>query len=298
MRTGVVFVAIAAAAPVYAQNSAATGPPAAQAALKRARDAWNDGDFDVAPGLYQNALAAGGLSRADVIDALARTGSALAVVGKKKAALAAFRQAALLDPTFSVPPEAGRKAVALADRARKEQHKVGSLAVSARSPDEVSAGAPFAVEVTVAPAAQATLVDTIVLEVRDKLAARAYEQQSPPGANVRFDVPARMTLPDASLVVRVQARDAHGNELLTAERRVHVVRPVVAAPVPAALAPLTRTANAERPAASSGGGGFWSSPWPYIVGGTALAAGGAAFYLATRPSPDVNVGAVRVELTH
>jgi hypothetical protein len=41
-------------------------------------------------------------------------------------------------------------------------------------------------------------------------------------------------------------------------------------------------------------GGFWSTAWPYVLGGVALAAGGAAVYLGTRPTDDVTVGAARV----
>jgi hypothetical protein len=43
-------------------------------------------------------------------------------------------------------------------------------------------------------------------------------------------------------------------------------------------------------------GGFWSSPWPYVIGGVALAAGGAAVYVATRPTDDVAVGGAAVRV--
>jgi hypothetical protein len=300
VRTGVVFVAIAAAGPVYAQSSTATHPAATEEALKRAQDAWDNGDFDLAPGLYQKAIAAGGLSRAEVVDAYARTGAALAVVGKRRAALAALREAALLDPAFTVPPEAGKKAITLAQRARKEQQRIGSLGVSAQVPDQVSSGEPFSVDVTIAPVHP--IVQSVFLQVRDKLAGRTFEQESAPGAHLHFEVPTRMTLPDASLVVRVEARDSHGNELLSDERHVHVSHPIAApAPVPPPLRPIARTMpEQDRPARRTkreeGGGGFWSSPWPYILGGTALAAGGAAVYLTTRPTADVNIGAARVEI--
>jgi hypothetical protein len=272
--------------------------------LKRARDAWNDGDFDVAPRLFQNALDAGGLSRDEVVDAYVRRAAAFAISGHKKAAIATFRQAALLDPAFTVPPEAGKKAIALAERARKEQRRVGSLGVSAQVPDDVSSGAKFVVDVTVAPD-RAPIVDSVAVEVRDRLASRTHEQSLAFASHVRFEVPARMTLPDASLVVRVQARDAHGNELLTTEKHVHVAR---AAPLPAVpvgpLAPLVRSPLAPTPspartgdrAEHASGGGFWSTAWPYVIGGAALAAGGAAVYFTTRPSADVNVTGARVQL--
>jgi hypothetical protein len=299
LRSGVVFVAMAASAgPVYAQTSATTGTTAGGEALKRARDAWNDGDFDVAPRLYQNALDAGGLARADVVDAYVRIGAALAIYGKKRAAVVAFRQAALLDPTFTLPPEAGKRAIPLAEKARKDQRRIGSLGVSAQMQDEVSSGARFGVDVTVAPD-RAPVVDSVSLEVRDRLANRAFEQSQPASGRLHFDVPARMTLPDASLVVRVQARDAHGNELLTTEKHVHVGHAVVATapvPIPILRAPHApaRKENKEERAERSSGGGFWSTAWPYVIGGAALAAGGAAVYFTTRPSADVNVDSARV----
>jgi hypothetical protein len=282
---------------VYAQSSASTAPPAGgEKALQRAREAWDGGDFDLAPGLYQRALDAGSLRRADVVEAYVRIGSALAVAGKTKPALVALRQAALLDPTFTVPPEAGKKALALAEKARGAQRRVGSLALSAKVSDEVPAGAPFAVEVTLAPGHSAA-VDSVGLVVRDSLAARTFQQDSPPDAELHFDVPLRMTLPDASLVVRVQAVDAHNNELVSAEKHVHVARSVVApSPALAALGPARPSRSRDRSHASSGG--FWTTAWPYIIGGAAVAAGGAAVYFASRPTDDVHVGAASVQLVH
>jgi len=43
-----------------------------------------------------------------------------------------------------------------------------------------------------------------------------------------------------------------------------------------------------------GGGGFWSSPWPYVIGTVALAGAGAAAYFTLRPADDVSVGSARV----
>jgi len=302
VRTGAVCVALlATAAPVHAQTSASSAAPAGVAALARARAAWNDGDFDVAPELYLKAIRAGGLARADVIDAYVRAGSAHAVTGKKRPALAELRHAALLDPHFIVPPEAGKRALVIADRARKEQRRAGLLTVTVDVRDEVASGAPFTVDVGILPE-HAPLIDAVALEVRDKLAGKAYERQSPADSRVHFEVPTRMTLPDAALVLRIQARDPYGNELVTTEKHVRV-KPAAAViakapPVlgPAGLSPSSSSheeRSKERPR-HEGGGGFWHTAWPYIIGGTALAAGGTAVYFATRPSPDVNVGAAHV----
>ena len=42
------------------------------------------------------------------------------------------------------------------------------------------------------------------------------------------------------------------------------------------------------------GGSFWSSPWPYIIGGIAVVGAGTAVYYGTRPPQTVTVGAVGV----
>jgi hypothetical protein len=316
VRTGVVFVAIlASSGSVYAQSStpAATdappgdAPPGA-ASLKRARDAWQNGDFDLAPGLYQNALKAGGLPHDDVLDAWIRIGSALAIGGKKKAAFAAFRNAALLDPGFHVPPEAGKKAQLVAEQARRAQVRVGSLTLGAKVNDEVDAQQPFEVAVTLAPA-HAPMVDAVAFEARDATAGHAFQQASPAAAHLRFEVPARMATSDATLVVHVEARDVHNNQLAVAEKAVRVARAPQAATAPPALAgnaeapahqgplsPLAPVPPLRRDERVASSGGFWHTAWPYIIGGAALAAGGAAAYYFTRPTDDVNVLGPRVEV--
>jgi hypothetical protein len=174
---------------------------------------------------------------------------------------------------------------------------VGALALTAQVPDEVPSGASFAVEVTLAPG-HSFLVDSVGLVVRDSLAKREYQQDSPPDANLHFDVPMRMTLPDASLVLRVQAFDAHNNELISSEKHIHVMKPVVAPSAAlAALGPV-RPARGKDHAHDASSGGFWNTAWPYILGGATLAAGGVAVYFASRPTDEVHVGAASVQLVH
>lgn len=283
---GVAVVVVATwAAPVRAQTVDSTP-------VSSMRAAWDSGDFDRVPPLCERALTQGGLARADALDAYTRLGAALAIAGQKKPAIAAFRKAALIDPEFQVPPEAGKKAAALAEIARRAQRRAGSLSLSIHAPADVESGSSFGVDVSLTPA-RGTPVTALTLDARDSLASKTYEQRAPASAQQRFDVPARMTLPDASLLVRVHARDSHDNELAEAEQRVHVA---AAAPIvtPGPLAALTPPARDHR----SSGGGFWSSPWPYVIGGAALAAGGVATWFLTRPTDNVDVGSVRVELVH
>jgi hypothetical protein len=276
---------------VYAQSSSSR-------ALDKARAAWDNADFDLAPALYETAIEVGGLSKSDVVDAYVRMGSALAINGKKKPSLDAFRKAALIDPTFQLPPEAGKKATTLAKLAKRQQARTGSLSISLQVADEVDSGSPFGVDIAVSPP-HPPLLDTLSFSARDSLAGHAYERTLRADATVHFDVPTRMTLPDATLVVQVKAHDAHDNELWVGEKRVHVARPLPE-PAPAPIAafepnPQPRPRHrheAEQPSSR----GFWHTAWPYIIGGAALAAGGAATWFATRPTENVYVDSPHVQL--
>jgi hypothetical protein len=87
----------------------------------------------------------------------------------------------------------------------------------------------------------------------------------------------------------VRATDAHDNELAAAEQRVHVASATAVGP--AAVATIDDHHDQRR--------GFWSSPWPYVIGGAALAAaGGVTAWVLTRPTDNVDVGTVRVQLVH
>ncbi len=291
VRTGLAVAFLAASAgSAHAQS--------APAPLAPLRQAWDGGDFDRVPALAKKALDSGGLSRFDVVEAYSRLGASLAIAGNSRAAVAAFRRAALVDPDFRVPPEAGKRAAALAEQARRAQKKAGALALSLDTPGKVDAGSVIGVDVTLSTGREAA-VTSITLDATDTLTARTYEQRTAGTARAHFEVPARMAMPDASLLVRVHARDIHDNELAEAEQRVHVA----AAAPPEAAGPLATRDDIGRPRRSEKeshtSGGFWSSPWPYIIGGAALAAGGAATtWVLTRSTDNVDVGAVRVQLAH
>ena len=290
VRTGLMCVALATfAGPVYAQTDPTD--------LSRARDAWSNADYEQVPSLFRKAIETGGLAKADVVDAYVRTGAALAIAGKKSPAIAAFRKAALLDPDFQLPPEAGKKALALAATARKQQARAGVLVLDVEAPAQVDVGTVVGVDVSVSPE-NAPLLSAIALAAHDSLAGKTYEHRSTAASQVHFEIPARMALPSATLVVHVRASDTHDNELATIEKRVHVAAaiPVVAASPLDILAPAAPAVSPRRDEPASSGG-FWHSPWPYIIGGAALAAGGAALYFGTRSTDDVNISSTRVE-TH
>ena len=273
--------------------------PRGAAALDRARAAWDRGDYDVAEPLYQEAIETGGLDPSDVLDAYVRLGSACTVLGKKAAALSAFKAAALIDPHFVLPPEAGKRAGVIADRARRTEARIGAITLGANIPSEIAAGEPAQVDATL-DAAHAAVASKIALLARDSSSGRSYADAQDPATAVHFSLPASLTLPSATLYVRVDALDAHENRLASVEGKSHVRSAVapVAAMALAPIFPLGGTASAKEDSDANHRTGFWSTAWPYVIGGVALAAGGAAIYLSTRSSADVNVGAVHVDLTH
>jgi hypothetical protein len=294
VRTGVAVVVFATSAgPVQAQT--------AESPLAPVRSAWDSGDFDQVPALCQKVLAKGGLGKADALDAYTRLGAALAIAGQKKPAIAAFRRAALIDPAFRLPPEAGKTALALAEAARREQKRAGTLALSfdvtGGERGEVAPGSSFSVDVSLTAPTRGSPVSAITLDATDTLAGKTYEQRAAAGPGAHFEVPSRMTLPDASLLVRVHARDGNDNELAETQRRVRVA-PAVPVTESGPIAALTRPAPSRKEERDRAGGGFWNSPWPYVIGGAALAAGGVTTWFLTRPTDNVDVGSVRVQLVH
>jgi hypothetical protein len=298
MRNGVLLFALAAtcASPIHAQTEPSRGDDAAG----RARQSWDRGEYDAAESLYRKSIEHGGLSPEAVLDAYVHLGACRAVLGRSDGALAAFKAAALLDAHFVVPPEAGRKASQLADRARRSVPAPGTIELRADVPHSLDPGEAAEVDATL-DALHAAVATKVALFARDPTTGKSYEQSSDSATNVRFRLPGSLALPNATIVVRVDALDKHGNRLASVEQRLHVS----AGATPVAVTPsLGLPARADAPRhehdhdhESKKSHGFWASPWPYVLGGAALAAGGVAIYFAARPGEDVNVGAVRVNLT-
>jgi hypothetical protein len=281
--------------------SAQPAVPKGADALARARSAWQRGDFDIAEPLYKEAIEKGGLLPGDILDAYAHLGAARAVLGKLKPALEAFREAAVIDAKFEVPAEAGKRAKGLADRAKLEKRKIGSISLRAEVPSSGKPGESFGVDATLDDA-HVKVVKKVGIFVRDPLSGKNYEEKATPAATVHFEVPASVTLPSATLVVRVDALDAHDNRLSSSESKVRIEAmpaKVADAPPPHADKPRAQDrATAPEKEKPKSGGGFWSSPWPYVIGGAALAAGGAAAYIFTRPTDDVSLAGPRAVTVH
>ncbi|AKV00838.1 hypothetical protein AKJ09_07501 [Labilithrix luteola] len=268
--------------------SAHAAEGAGATALKLARSAWDRGSLDTAEPLYREALEKGGLAPDEVLEGYVRLGSIRASMGKKDQAVAAFRAASILDPKFAVPSEAGSKGPALANQARKDTAKIGALRLTVTAPKETPSGKSFKVTAQIDDA-HARIVAKVGLVARDGTSGKEITVEAKTEPTVELEIPAEITLPNAALTIRVDALDSHNNRLGSAEERVHVPddRPATASAV--VLGPSTNPA-----ADTSHKRGFWSSPWPYVIGGVALAGAGAALYFGTRPADQVSVGSVDV----
>jgi hypothetical protein len=293
---------------VMATGDARAGEAApGAAALRQARSAWESRNLETAEPLYKEALEKGGLAPQEVLEGYIRLGSIRAALGKKESAINAFRAASILDEKFSVPSEAGSRGNALAEKAKRDTAKIGSIQLSLQVPKEAREGKPFKVTATL-DRPHLPIVNKIALQAKDGTTGKEITLDAKPEESVEFEVGGDITLPGASILVHIDALDGHQNRLASAEERVRVPESKDGGGGAAAKEPSSKDKDKDSssvsaslsnkpPAADQGarrGGGFWSSPWPYVIGGIALAGAGAAVYFGTRPSENVSVGAVGV----
>jgi hypothetical protein len=261
--------------------------------LRQARAAWERGQAETAEPLYREAIERGGLAPDEVLEGYVRIGSARAASGKKDQAIAAFRAAAILDASFTVPSEAGAKGNAYAERAKRDTAKIGSLKVSLQAPKETPSGKSFHVTAQI-DSAHLPIVKKVGLYAKDGTSGKEATLDAATDSSVDFEVPSEITMPNASIVVRVDALDAHANRLGSAESRVKVPEAAESPAPAAAIVAVTPFTPPPKNEEARKGGGFWATPWPYVIGAVALAGAGAAVYFGTRPSDDVSVGQVGV----
>jgi hypothetical protein len=301
---GTVVVLGAMAGDAFAADNAPGAP-----ALRQARAAWERGALDASEPLYREALEKGGLAPPDVIEGYVRLGSIRAIRNKKESAIAAFRAASILDSSFTVPSEAGTRGANLAEKAKRDTAKIGSIQLAVQVPKETAPGKAFKITATL-DKAHLPIVHRIGLLAKDGTTGKEITLDAKPEESIEFEIGSDITLPGASILVHVDALDGHQNRLASTEDRVRVPdkepEKVAATPIPtksgsgsgsAKGGSSWSTASSKSTSGDAGvrrGSGFWSSPWPYIIGGVALAGAGAAVFFGTRPTPDVSVGAVGV----
>lgn len=257
---------------------------------QEADGAWNKGEFEDAERLYRILIERGGLDAKEVVVAYVRLGSARAILGKRKESIAAFRAAAVLDAKFAVPSEAGEKAVQYAQVARSDMSKIGPLVFDAQAPEKVDPGSTLAVKTSVdVPHVPMVARVAVVARVVPKGAPpdegktpKELKNSEPPGASGGTEVTLGPMPSEGGTVLEleVHALDKFDNRLATVKRTV-TVRSIAVAVTP--------------PPRKKPGVSFWATPWPYVIGGVALAAGGAsAYYFWLRPTDTVTVGTVGV----
>jgi hypothetical protein len=178
-----------------------------------------------------------------------------------------------------VPPDAGKRAVQAADAVKRQQAGFGMLALKVDAPEKTKAGVALPITVSMDPA-HTTLFARVGLLAREPSTGKTFNFENAPAEKMQFTIPASLMLPNASLTIHVEALDKSDNQLAVSEARVRVLGE-------------QKEEEPKRVAA----GGFWSSPWPYVIGGALLAgvaAGSVGLYFGVQGSSNVNVGAPSV----
>lgn len=227
------------------------------------------------------ALSRGGLKREQTLECYVKLGSARAVLGRRQEATLAFRQAALLDANFDVPADAGKRAVQAAADVKKQQAGFGVLALKLDAPSSAKPGVALPITVSIDPA-HTTLFARVGLVAKEPSTGKTFNFENAPAEKMQFTIPASLTLPNAALTIHVDALDKNDNQLASAEAHVHVTGDVK---------------SSEDTGTKKPGGGFWSTPWPWVIGGAVLAgaaAGTVGLYFGLQGNGNVNVGAPTV----
>ena len=263
---------------------AADSSPGAPA-LRQARAAWDRGDLPGAEPLYREALERGGLAPTEVLEGYVRLGSIRAVAKKSESATNAFKAASIIDQKFSIPTEAGARGASLAEKAKRDTAKIGSIQLGVQVPKEATAGKSFKVTATL-DKAHLQIVNRIGLSAKDGTTGKEVTLDAKPDESVEFEIASDVTLPGASILVHIDALDGHQNRLASAEERVKVPDAAPAPIVAAKPAAKEKPKEKETPKKAS----FFSTPWPYVAGGVAILGIAAAIFFGTRPAQNVQVG--------
>ncbi|MBX3233626.1 MAG: tetratricopeptide repeat protein [Labilithrix sp.] len=299
------MLCMALASSAFAEDNAAGGP-----ALRAARAAWDRGSLETAEPLYREALEKGGLAPPEVLEGYVRLGAIRAALGKKDQAIAAFKAASIIDATFTLPPEGRSRSAPYAEKAKRDTAKIGSIQLGIKTVKETASGKPFKVTATL-DKGHLPIVAKIGVVAKDGTTGKEISLDAKPDESVEFEIGPEVTLPGASIVVRVDALDNHQNRIASVEERVRVPPEYGTGGGPA-TGPSSSSSSTTGPAASTGsgftaqgpqaprgdqnlrrGGGFWSSPWPYVIGGVVLAGVGSAVFFGTRPPANLDIDSPR-----
>ncbi len=261
--------------------SSTSAPKSGATELARGHAAWLRGEFDSAEFLFNAAITKGHLKKAELVDAWSSLGAARTVRGNKEGALTAFRRAATLEPKFPVADEAGKRASQLADQARAETKE--ALEFRIEFANDIRPNEPFSVNVTM-HASHMAYVSRVVTTATLAPAAKSIE--FPPSEKMSFQLPKEFAVVDTVTTVDVRGFDVHDNEVIVDRFRVMPKAPIKAKrPVDA----NDRIVAGEPPKPEAKPGKpFFSTAWPWVIGGT-LVAGAAAGFLFYQFGPAQSV---------
>jgi len=268
-------------------GTARADEPVASTELGRGHAAWMRGDFEAAKDLFAAAVERGNLQRSELLDAYISLGSAWTVLGQKDRALASYRNAAIIDEHFHVPDEAGKKAIQYAEIARKQAARIGQITLKV---DHGAFAPTTPADVLVKmDAGQSAFVAKVVLHAES--GKETFDFEEPSASDLVFHLPGNL-IQGETVTLSLRGLDTHGSELAKYNET-------------ATVAGATKRKGgakglAESPPASgdktSHGKGFWSSPWPYVIGGVVLvgAASTAVYFWKFAPVNEVSVTQVQV----
>jgi Domain of unknown function (DUF5916) len=258
-------------------------PPGAEM-LTRGIRALEKGDYAQAAKLFDNALTRGGLARVQTLTAYVNLGASLVALGNVKAAQRAFEQAALIDPSFAVPPRSGRQAIGLADQAKHKQEAIGQYHLEVGAPGDVKAGESFHVTVELDDS-QVPLVALVRISAKEP-GGKHYETVEPSAAKIAVDIPGEVAVAGATIDARFELMDQHANRLATVEKDVAVsgeaAKPIqVATPEQPQTGSATEASGSAAPSGgddddSAGGGASDAEAGPWSI------AHGSKSYVAVR----------------
>jgi len=189
-------------------------------ALTRGIRAFEAKQYRDAEKSLETALSRGGLSRAQTLTAYVDLGVTRVALGKTPTAEEAFDQAALIDPSFGLPPKSGARAEKLAKAAKHRQEGIGALHFEAGVPGDGKAGQPFHVTVEMAPE-QAALV-ALVHILASEPGGTEFETTEPAAARLGVDIASSVAVAGATVTVRFELQDPHGNRLAVAEKQLKI----------------------------------------------------------------------------
>ena len=263
------------------------GAQAAPKSFGQADTKWHTGDLEAAQSLYEKAIAEGGLEPDEVVIAYSRIGTVKAALKDKAGALSAFRIAASIDPAFELPPDSGPRAKKLYAKARKEASAQDGqkLEIALTAPTKIPARRPFSVKTEI-PEGYAVLVSKVVVTVEDPLTGKRWRRRQDSAPSLTFDFPKRAAVSGARLKIRAAATDNHENAWSVATQRTRVAGKRASSAVVGNNDP-----NPPPPNKKKDKDGILAGPWPWIVGGALVVAGGIVAYAALSSSSEVAVGA-------